>query len=141
MICQALRLDRSHVTMFCEDVGLNCAYAMTALFDEIPQRDPVTDADQQADGILLGTTFATLGDYCFMASGVAGDFYKLVAEIDRILRRYGVLERNAEVAAITKRWLDTFTSLPQTDIVPQEYIERLRGDLSIWRVSACDSLA
>ena len=140
IICNALNLRRADVTQFCEDVQLHCGYAMNVLYDDVSVEPTAENDTAAADGVNLGTAFATLSDRCAMESGTVAEFLELVQEIYRILNRYGVLHRNDEVRTITQRWMTALGSLTPTDRLSQDYIERLKNDLPIWRVSACDSL-
>ena len=141
IICNALNLRRVDVTQFCEDVELHCGYAMNVLYDDTGAQEPTAESDTAAaDGVNLGTAFATLSDRCAMESGTVAEFLELVQEIYRILNRYGVLHRNDEVRMITQRWMTALGSLDPADRLSRDYMERLKNDLPIWRVSACDSL-
>ena len=135
----AMSLSVKDVTNFCEAARLPHGYAVAALFDADIEDDgtPTSNLKQALD---LGTDFTTLSDFCALGSVRAEEAGQLVRTIKARLQALGVLNRNGEAKAITDKWVEKFDAMRAGEIVPDAVIEELKRDITVWKISALDSL-
>ena len=135
----AMSLSVKDVTDFCDAARLPHGYAISALFGaEIDDQDtPSSNLKQAVD---LGTDFTTLSDFCALGSVRAEEAGQLVRTIKARLEALGVMHRNSEVKAITDKWVAKFDTMRAGEIVPDAVIEELKRDITVWKISALDSL-